>query len=239
MMVSGKRAGKPTHVRAPVRPALPDSLATATLPRDDIQDDALLQALRFDGIDLSARTARLVDIDGCHLQGTSLAGGCLDRLTVIDSVLEHCDLANLALSHSSLSRVEVTGCRATGLVASGNLLRNVTFRDCTANLSAFRFATLTQLSFVDCRLQGADFIAADLTSAVFRRCDLTGAELSQVKARGAVFVDCVWDGVRGVTSLAGATVVHSSPLDAHAFMLATAGSLGISVGHPEDFPEPD
>ncbi len=232
-------AGQRRTARADVRPALPESLDTAVLPRDDILDDAFLRALRFEGLDLSTRTARLVDIDGCHLVGTSLAGGTLERLTVIDSVLDRCDLANLALSHSSLRRVELTGCRATGLVASGTSLRNVTWRDCTANLSAFRFATFTKVRLVDCRLQGADFVSADLTGATFRRCDLSRAELSQVKAHGAVFVDCSWDGVRGVTSLAGATVVHTSPLDAHAFMLATAGSLGITVGQPDDFPEPE
>jgi hypothetical protein len=41
--------------------------------------------------------------------------------------------------------------------------------------------------------------------------------------------------VRGVSSLAGATVVHGSPLDAHAFMVGLAGSLGILLGYPEDF----
>jgi hypothetical protein len=93
------------------------------------------------------------------------------------------------------------------------------------------------VDLVDCRLQGADFVGADLTVATFRRCDLTRVELSQVKARGAVFVDCVWDGVRGVASLAGATIVHGSPLDAHAFMVATAGSLGILLGNPADYPD--
>jgi uncharacterized protein YjbI with pentapeptide repeats len=114
----------------------------------------------------------------------------------------------------------------------------VTLRDCVAGLSVFRFATLTKVELVDCRLPGADFVSADLSGAVFRRCDLTRAELSQVKARGAVFVDCTWDGVRGVASLAGATVVHGSPLDAQAFLVAAAGSLDIRLGDPVDYPDP-
>lgn len=231
--------GRNPRARGGVRPALLDALAAATLPRDDVTDDALLRGLLFDGLDLSTRTARLVEVEACRLVGSSLAGSSLDKLQVLDSVLHQCDLANLHLSSASLTRVELTGCRATGLVASGALLRNVTIRDCVADLSAFRFATFTKVRIVDCRLQGADFVSADLSGATFRRCDLSRAELSQVKARGAVFVDCLWDGVRGVTSLAGATVVHGSPLDAHAFMLATAGSLGIAIGDPDDFPEPD
>lgn len=233
-MGSGKRPPR----RARVPPSMPDLLVDATLPRDDLTDDGLRRALGYDGLDLSARTARLVDIVGCRLVSTSLAGSTVERLSVLDSVFERCDLANLSLSSSSLTRVELTGCRATGLVASGALLRNVTVRGCTADLSAYRFATFTNVEVVDCRLQGADFIGADLRGATFRRCDLTRAELSQVKARGAVFVDCVWDGVRGVPSLAGATVAHGSPLDASAFMLATACSLGIVIADPDDFPDP-
>ncbi len=235
MMESARRPN--AHPMA--RPVLPATLDTATLPRDELADEVLLRALRFDGLDLGARTAMLIDLEGCELVATSLAGGNLDKLTAIDCVFRQCDLANLTVSHSSLARVQLTGCRATGLALSGAVLRQVTLRDCLADMSAFRFATLTKVHLIDCRLQRADFVSADLTSTVFRRCDLTGAELSQVKARGAVFVDCTWDGVRGLPSLSGATVVHSSPLDAHAFMVGMAGNLGIRLGHPGDFPESD
>lgn len=232
-------AGGRSTARAGVRPRLPAALTEALLPRDELTDDALLHELSFDMLDLSDRTARLVEVDGCRFVGTSMAGSALEKLQVLDSVFRQCDLANVHLRSAALTRVELSGCRATGFVASGSLLRNVTMRDCIADLSAFRFATFTRVELVDCRLHGADFVSADLTGATFRRCDLSRAELSQVQARGAVFVDCVWDGVRGVTSLAGATVVHSSPLDAHAFMLATAGSLGITIGDSDDFPEPE
>lgn len=230
-------AGRRAKTGADVRPRLPEALKDAALPRDDLVDDALLHGLRFHLVDLSTRTARLVEVDACRFVGTSIAGSVLDKVQVLDCAFQHCDLANVHLGSAALTRVELSGCRATGLVASGSLLRNVSFRDCIADLSAFRFATFTKVELVDCRLHGADFVSADLTGATFRRCDLSRAELSQVQARGAVFIDCVWDGVRGVTSLAGSTVVHSSPLDAHAFMLATAGSLGITIGDSADFPE--
>lgn len=220
-----------------MRPELPPTLTEATLPDDDLVDDAYLRARRYDGVDLSRRTARLLDVDGCHLRGSTLAGGRLEKLTVIDTVFDHCDLANLTFDQSSLSRVELTGCRATGLVASGSLLRQMSLVDCIADLAVFRFATFTKVRLTDCRLAGADFVAADLSGATFRRCDLSRAELSQVKARGALFVDCTWDGVRGVSSLAGATIVHGSPIDAEAFMVATASCLGIKLGDPDDFPE--
>lgn len=221
-----------------VRPRRKATLRTAALPGDDLSDEVMLTTLRYDGMELSDRRVELVDVEGCHFADTSLAGGRIDKTTVLDTVFDRCDLANLSLTHSSLTRVELTACRATGMALGGVLLRNVLLQDCLADLSVFRFATLTNVELVDCRLQGADFVSADLSGAVFRRCDLTRAELSQVNARGAVFVDCGWDGVKGVSSLAGATIVHGSPLDAHAFMVATAGSLGIRLGDPTDYPEP-
>jgi uncharacterized protein YjbI with pentapeptide repeats len=111
--------------------------------------------------------------------------------------------------------------------------RHVLVKDCLADLSAFRFSTFTRVEFVDCRLQAADFEGADLTGTVFRGCDLTRAELSQVKAAGAVFIDCAWDGIRGVTSLAGATVANRSPLDALTFAHALAQSVGITIADPD------
>jgi uncharacterized protein YjbI with pentapeptide repeats len=216
---------------------MPPTLRPASLPGDDLVDEALIAALQLEALDLPSRHARLIDVEGCRFVDTSLAGGRFDKMTVVDSVFERCDLANVSLTHSSLARTELTGCRATGLVLSGATLRHVTIRDCRADLSVFRFATFTNVLLVDCRLQGADLVSADLAGAVFRRCDLTRAELSQVRARGAVFVDCTWEGVRGVSSLAGATVVHGSPLDAHAFMVATATCLGIRLGNPADYPD--
>ena len=230
-MPPGKRS---RAVRTP--PRLP-VLEPAILPRDDLSDDALLRGLRFGSEDLSGRAGRLIDVEGCHFVGTTMAAGRLDKVTAVDTVFETCDLANLELEHSSMSRVELTGCRITGLRAPSILMRQVLLRDCVAEMTAFRFATLTRVWFVDCRMLRADFGSADLTSAVFRRCDLTGADLSQVKARGAVFVDCRWEGVRGITDLAGATVVHGSAVDEHDFMAGLAASLGILLGDAADYPE--
>jgi uncharacterized protein YjbI with pentapeptide repeats len=221
----------------PVPPRLP-TLRAARLPDDDIADEVLLTGLDYRGVDLSARAAALVDVEGCRFTDSSLAGSRLDKVTLLDVVLERCDLANTVLGHGSLTRVLLDGCRTTGLVASGLLLRNTTFRDCIVDLGVFRFATFETVEFVDCRLVGADFVSANIGAARFRRCDLTRVDLSQVSAKGALFVDCTWDGVRGVSNLAGATVAHGSPLDAEAFMVATASSLGIRLADPADHPDP-
>ncbi len=235
MSVEGQRPTKPA--KRLVRPRLEPDLTKAELPRDDLVDDALLSELVFVDVNFGGRSARLVDIEGCRLTGCSFAGSRLDKLTVSDSILERCDLANAELSRGAMTRVELTACRLTGLAAPGAAWRHVLVSDCLADLSSFRFASLARAEWVDCRLQGADFVGADLTGAVFRRCDLTRAELSQAKATRATFIDCTWDGIRGISSLAGATIVHGSPIDALTFTAAMAQALRITLGDPDGFPE--
>lgn len=235
MSVGGRRPRKPAKPR--IRPRLEADLTKAELPRDDLVDDALLSELAFVDTGFGGRSARLVDVEGCRLTGCTFAASRLDKLTVSDSILERCDVANVELTRGALTRVELTACRLTGLAAPDAAWRHVLVRDCLADLSSFRFASFVQVEFVDCRLQGADFVGADLTGTVFRRCDLTRAELSQAKATQAAFIDCTWDGIRGISSLGGATIVHSSPIDALTFTGAMAQALHITLGDPDDFPE--
>lgn len=232
-MSDGRKANKKPRIR----PRLTAVLANGELPRDDLVDEALLSELVLVEADFAGRSARLVDIEGCRLTGCTFAGSHLDKLTISDSILDRCDIANVDLPHGAMTRVEVTSSRLTGLAAPDAAWRHVLVRDCLADLSSFRFASFTSVELVNCRLQGADFVGADLTGAVFRRCDLTRAEFSQVKAAKTTFVDCTWDGIRGISSLAGATIVNSSPIDALTFTVAMAQALHITLGDPDDFPE--
>lgn len=229
---SRKPAGKPL-----VRPRLPAERVAADVGRDDLTDEAVLSSLEVGDVDWRERAARLIDVEGCRLTGTALTGSRLERLTISDSQLHRCDLANVELSQGAMTRVEITSSRLTGLAAPGAVWRHVRVADCLADLSAFRFVSFTRVEFVDCRMQGADFVGADLTGTVFRRCDLSRAELSQVKAPRAAFIDCTWDGIRGVTSLTGCTIVNRSPVDTLHFTAAMASALGVTLGDTDDFPD--
>lgn len=214
-------------------PRLPTELAEAEPTRDDLVDDAVLSRLALTGVDWRERSARIVDLEESRLTGVALTGSRLDKLTVSDSTLQRCDLANVQLSHGSMTRVSVSDSRLTGMTAAGAIWRHVRLADCLADLSAFRFASFTRVEFVDCRLRGADFESAELNNTIFRRCDLTAAEFSQAKTRGTTFVDCTWDGIRGVTSLAGSTIATSSPLDLLSLTAILAGALGIKLADTE------
>ena len=210
---------------ADLRPADPADL--------ELTDESRLADLAVPDVDLSGRSARLLEIDGCQLTGARLASARLPKLSVFDSRLERCDLANAICSDATLTRVEMRGSRLTGASFVQASLRHVLLADCTAEMLSLRFSTAIGLEVLDCRLRGADFTSADLRGTRFVRCDLGDADFSSAQASGCRFIDCGWEQARGITSLAGATVVSSSPYDLLTFAAVLAGSVGITLSDSE------
>ncbi|MFC9690069.1 pentapeptide repeat-containing protein [Kribbella sp. NPDC056951] len=199
-----------------------------------IEDETRLLDLGLEDVDLSDLEAEHLEIGGCRLTRGKLAGSDLEKLILVDSELLHCDVANARWSDAAVTRVAIVSSRMTGFAGPGTSLQHTTVRDSLLDYASFRFAKFQRVELSDCRLQNADFVSADLTGAVFRQCDLSGAEFSQVKAAGAVFVDCTWDGAKGLSSLAGATVAASSPIDTLTFATAVTQAAGITLTHPDE-----
>lgn len=218
-------------------PRLRRNLAAASATVGELDDESRLSDLAMTDVDLSELVAEHLELSGCHLTRCKLGRSDLDKLNLVDLMLENCDLANARWADSSWTRVAVTSSRLTGLAGPGMNLQHVTIRDSVLDLASFRFAKFVKVEFTDCRLPGADFVSADLSGTVFRRCDLSTAEFSQVNATGAVFADCQWEGTRGISSLAGATIANSSPTDHLAVAAAMAWALNIRLADPADHPE--
>ena len=214
------------RLRAHLDPASPD--------RDDIDDETRLLDLSLEDVDLSDLEAEHVELSGCRLTRCKLAGSDLDKLILVDTELTQCDVANARWSDAAVTRVAITSSRLTGFAGPGMSLQHTTIRDSVLDFGSFRFAKFLKVEFADCRLQNADFVSADLSGTVFRGCDFTGAEFSQVKAAGAVFVECTWDTASGLTSLTGATVAASSPIDTLTFAGAVTTAAGITLVHPDE-----
>jgi uncharacterized protein YjbI with pentapeptide repeats len=218
-------------------PRLRAQLDAASVGPDGLDDEDRLTEVALDDQDLSEVVAEHVEFSGCRLTRCKLGGSDLDKLILVDVVLEHCDLANARWSDASATRLAVSSSRLTGFAGPGMSLQHTTIRDSVLDFSSFRFAKFVKVEFTDCRLQNADFVSADVSGTVFRRCDLTAVEFSQVRASSAVFVDCTWDGTRGIGSLAGATIANSSPIDSLAVAAAMASALDIKLADPDDHPE--
>jgi uncharacterized protein YjbI with pentapeptide repeats len=218
-------------------PRLRAQLDDASVGADGLDDEDRLTEVALDDQDLSEVVAEHVEFSGCRLTRCTLGGSDLDKLILVDVVLDHCDLANARWSDASATRLAISSSRLTGFAGPGMSLQHTTILDSVLDFSSFRFAKFVKVEVTDCRLQNADFVSADLSGTIFRRCDLTAAEFSQVRARGAVFVDCTWDGTRGIGSLAGATIANASPIDSLAVAAAMASALDITLGTPDDHPE--
>jgi uncharacterized protein YjbI with pentapeptide repeats len=192
----------------------------------DLADEAAFDLAAFVDLDRSGRSADGARFNRCRFDRTALAGTTLERTAFADCVVGHSDWANLRATRSSLSRVEVSLSRLTGLHWVDGALRDVTFRECRMDLATFRFTGFTRVAFVDCNLTKADFTHADLRGASFTGCDLTAAQFAQVKADGARFTRCELAGAGSVASLRGAVI---SAADLVALSHTLAAALGITI----------
>ncbi|HEX5597770.1 MAG TPA: pentapeptide repeat-containing protein [Micromonosporaceae bacterium] len=216
--------------RPPVEPSLPACLDEATVFEHDLTDEASYEQLDFSNLDLSHRSADLVRLEACRFINTDLADTVLDRMRLIDCLLKNGNLANLRATGSTMLRVRLSALRLTGLQWIDGKLRDVTFEDCRADLSSFRFTGFADVVFNGCNLTGADFANADLSGTRFINCDLTNAQFSHAKADGVRFSRCTLIGIGGVASLSGATI-DDHDLITLSYTLASALGIHIDTGN--------
>lgn len=210
--------------RPPSKPRRTLAQRPASLPADDLEDDAQLRGLGYRDVRMPDRDVRSVDVEECDFTGVDLSGARLARAMIADCRFERSDLANVSATSSSLVRCELRGLRGTGLRWIDGTLRDVVLSDSKLDLSVFRFSSFSTVRFVGCNLTQADFTNADLRGVRFVDCDLTAVQLSHATMTGARLENCVLDRISGVTSLRGAVV---DPGDLIALTYALAHALGI------------
>jgi uncharacterized protein YjbI with pentapeptide repeats len=190
-------------------------------PRDDLAEaDALL-------LDDDGELTRTRVIGGRHA-GFSFAGA---RLTDVELV--RCDLAGCDFSETKLTRVVVVDCRATAIEAGQAQLRDVAIVDSVLRDANFRLTTLENVRFESSTLVGAEFIGARLENVAFTTTDLSRADFTQARCTAVDMRDARLDDVKGVGSLAGASI---SLDQAFGLAPALAVALGIAIAPPDDAP---
>jgi uncharacterized protein YjbI with pentapeptide repeats len=143
-----------------------------------------------------------------------------------DVVLRQANLANRRARRTLLERVELHGCRMTGLQLSESTLRDLTVADCRVDLAALRFCTLERVVFRGCQMAELDLVEAQLSSVVFEHCDLTGADLSHARFGRCELRGCTLEGVVGIERLRGVAMPWP---DVVGLAGAFAAALGIRV----------
>lgn len=210
-----------------VSPAPPDLAPEHLEPHAEVLlrpgltiEDAEVEHLGAEG---EAGSGRIVH---ARISSGELGDGRLRNLRLVDVVAERLDAANGDWRGASLSRVELRGCRFTGVGLIEATLEDVVLDDCKLDLANFRGARLERVVFRDCVLTAADFSGAALAGVRFDHCqleetDFNGAELTDVDLRGS---DLRLGG--DVAALRGAIIDTGQAIDLAPRM---AASLGLRV----------
>jgi uncharacterized protein YjbI with pentapeptide repeats len=215
---------------APREPAVPEELEEVTDP-GEIAHEAVFAEVALGPADLSGRRARGMTFRGARLRGTGLSGSELEALELCDVELRGCDLANVRASHGSWMRVRAETCRMTGLIVADSLLRDVTIRDCRADLASFAGCRLQRVVFEDCQMVQTDFLEAELDAVRFVHCDLGELDLRGARLRGCELSGNRLEGIRGVERLSGVSMPWPDIVGAAGLW---AAALGIQILDEED-----
>jgi uncharacterized protein YjbI with pentapeptide repeats len=210
-----------------VSPAPPDLAPEHLEPHAEVLlrpglaiEDAEVERL---GAEEEAGSGRIVH---ARIGSGELGAARLRDLRLVDVVAERLDAANGDWRGASLSRVELRGCRFTGLGLIEATLEDIVLDDCKLDLANFRGARLERVVFRDCVLTAADFGGATLEGVRFDHChleetDFNGTGLADVDLRGS---DLRLGG--DVAALRGAIIGTGQAIDLAPRM---AASLGLRV----------
>jgi uncharacterized protein YjbI with pentapeptide repeats len=142
---------------------------------------------------------------------------------LIDAVATDRDWANRQAPGIVLRRVELRGCRLTGVELAEAKLSDVTFVDCRLDLVGLRLAQLERVVFRDCRMTECDLYGAALTDVVFERCELREATLSGARLERVEMRACDLAALRGAEALKGVRMPWSDVLENAPLFAATLG----------------
>jgi len=134
--------------------------------------------------------------------------------------------ANERAPRLSALRVELRGCRLTGVELAEATLRDVTFRDCRVDLAGLRNARLERVVFSDCRMSECELHGATLTDVLFERCELREASLSNARLQRVEMRGCDLTGLAGGEALRGVRMPFADVL-ANASVFASV--VGVQI----------
>ena len=192
------------------RPNLPETPEQANLGQAvrralDLDED--VEKLAFEGEALEGVEGVSLTFSGCVFRRVRFGENDIEHMSLVDCLLDHCDISGFKMSEGSMHRVELISCRGTGAQFDRSVLRDVLFQDCRAGYLTLSEARLTSVAFVGCELENMLLYACPLKDVAFDGCRMTSAEVSGTSLKG---VDLSSDDISGLraqlSSLEGAVV---------------------------------
>jgi uncharacterized protein YjbI with pentapeptide repeats len=145
-----------------------------------------------------------VDVVASRLANLRLTGWRIDRLHMVDVLVEDCELSGVNLPDAYLRRVEFRRCRMSGLSAPNLRASHVRFTDCRADGVSFRMSAWATCELSEVNLGDADFNSAKLAGVHFLGCDLTGADFSKTTTSALALHGSTLEDLKGAANLRGA-----------------------------------
>jgi uncharacterized protein YjbI with pentapeptide repeats len=221
-----RQGGRIAGIKNPTAPKLPPALRAAEIPRDDLEDDAIIRGVKYSGTVFAGLAVEAVEAEGCLFENTRFTGTELRGSQISDSVFDTCDFAQVSAHDVSLIRCNVKASRITGSSWKSGTFRDVRFEGCRSDPAMYRYSKLYAVVFSDCKMQGADFQRASMHNVRFENCDLTGAQFANAELGTVRFESCTLIDVGGAASLKGATVQGPGGLE---LALGLAREAGIVI----------
>lgn len=213
------------RIKSPAAPKVMSSLRPAEMPRDGMEDDAVVKGVRYEGMPFIGIGAEAFEAEGCVFDSSRFTGTHLLRSQFSDSRFTTCDFAEVSAQDVSLIRCSVTGSRITGSSWKSGTFRDVHFEGCVIAPAMLRHMKFYSVVFSDCKMTGADFQSAGMHNVKFENCDMTGAQFANVKVGVVRFENCTLVDVGGAASLKGATVQGPGAMELALSLAREAGIL--------------
>jgi uncharacterized protein YjbI with pentapeptide repeats len=208
--------------RDPAAPRLaPELLKAQAVLEDEAAWEGQEISGRFEGT-----SASHVDVIGCRVTGAALTAVEIDRLRLVDTLLEDCELSGAVFSRSALTRVEFRRCRLSGLVASGARFTDVRFTECKLDDANFRSTAWNRSVLDGCLMMAADFREAKLQATRLDGCDLTGVDFTKAALPGVSLAGSILADIRGADALRGVIITGDQIIP---LAIALFSMLGITI----------
>jgi uncharacterized protein YjbI with pentapeptide repeats len=205
-------------------PQLPADLAPGRLTTLD--DEGEYVAMLLADSDLAGQSAGNVVFDQLILRHASLSRARLPKMKMSDTRLEASDMSGALLQKARWYRVELVGCRLTGIQLSEFNGEDVLFRDCSMDSTMFTSGRFRTVRFEKCTMRRLLLEKTVLAGAVFSECDLAEADLTGSTLKGVDFRGSNLAGIHVEERQLQGTIIDS--LQA----IQVALLLGINVREP-------
>src|SRR5215468_6939087 len=200
-----KKNNSAVEITRRAAPALPEELEIVDSGQLFANPNVQLSESLVRGIKLQAPLIKTFRLTSSVLHGVALPDAILETARLTDVRFVDCDLANTKIHAMTAVRVELAGCRMTGLRLGETEWQSLLLSGGDQRYAQCRFAVFQNSEFDGCDFEDADFYGADLRGCIVRRCNLRNVEMSKAKLSGADLRGSRVDGLRlAAEDIAGA-----------------------------------